>query len=464
MQKNSDKFEFDTDFQENLLQYTVTDKNGYRALTLYEDHNFTLLEHQIIAAAIIDFNKRKKRLPQSKTILREHLRKILLSKDYINAVTNDDKVRINKIVTRLYRGPVKDGDAILEAALQFSRYVSLKDVLEDVNLTAFDKYETYSEQIRKAINKGVEFKEEQGTFVISGIRDRQYRRKISDEVIPCCINQLNKFTNANGFTKGSVVVILSPEKEFKTGLLINVARKGLRLRKKILYIDLENGQDNLATRLEQSIMNKPKMEILSGEYDEKVQRQLRKYQRLGAEVDIKRFPAYITDCNHIQAYIDNQYREFGLRYNELIIDGPHLMASISGLKDEEPRIGAVFIEIKNLTDKNKYDICWTPAHTKREAKKRFKTNFTSEDIAKCIDLARTVDAIFGYNRSDLDVQLGIGRLEIIEQRDGVNQGAALFKVNYKHQRADELTKTEVDAYYAALKNAGHDTPRHEKDL
>lgn len=461
---HQDKFEFDIDFQENLLQYTVTDKNGYRALSLFEDHYFTLIEHQVVATAIHDYYKRKKKIPQSKTILREHLRKIVNSKDYINSLAANDKELINKITVKIYRAPVKDGDAIFEEALRFAKYIKLRDTLETVNLKSFDKYDEYANDIRKAINVGVEFKEERGTFLIEGVRDRQYRRKTNDEVLPTCIHQLNKFTNANGFPKTSVVVILSPEKEFKTGLLINIARKNLRLRKKILYCDFENGQDNLATRLEQSIMNKSKMDILGGTYDEAVQKQFRKYKRLGSEIDIKRFASYVTTCSHLQTYIDSQYSEFGLRYDEIIIDGPHLMGSIANVQEEEARIASVFVEIKNLTEKNKFDICWTPAHTKRDAKKRFKTKFTSEDIAKCIDLARTVDAIFGWNRSELDIQLGIARLEIVEQRDGVSEGAALFKVNYKHQRADELTKNEVESYYAAIKNAGHDAPNIEQDL
>lgn len=461
-EKQQDKFEFDIDFQENLLQYTVTDKNGHRALSLFEDHYFTLIEHQTIASAIKDYFKRKKKLPQSKVILKEHLRKMFLTKDYVNALTVDDKNRINRIISKIYKSPVKDGDAIFEDALRFARYIELRDVIDGMNLKSFDKYDSYADNIRKAINLGVEFKEERGTFLIDGIRDRQFRRKVNDEVLPCCIHQLNKFTNGGGFTKSSVIVILGPEKEFKTGLLINIARKNLRIRRKVLYVDLENGQDNLSTRLEQSIMNKTKKEILSGQFDDKVVRHFRKYKRLGSEVDIKRFPAYIATTNHIQNYIDDQYREFGLRYNELIIDSPHLMASLTGVQDEEPRISAVTVEIKNLVDKNKIDRCWIAAHTKRDAEKRFKTKFTTQDIAKCIDMARTVDAIFGYNRSDLDVELGIARLEIVDQRDGESSGAAFFKVNYAHQRLDELTKIEIDTYYNALKSAGNEVPHNLK--
>lgn len=461
-----DKFEFDPDFQENVLQYTVTDKNGHRALGLYEDHYFTLLEHQVVASALKDFFKRKKRVPQSKTILREHLRKILLSKD-LSTLSVDDKAKINKTVTRIYRGPIKDGDSLLDDVVKFARYISLRDNVEDFNLTSFDRYDQFAADIRKSISIGLEFKEERGTFLISGIRDRQFRRKTNDKIIPLPYRQMNKLTNAGGFEKGSVIVILAPEKEFKTGLLVNTGRKYLRMRKKILYIDLENGQDAIATRFEQSLMNKSKSDIISGQYDDKVLKLFRKYSRLGSEMDIKRMPAYLTTCQHIQTYIDEQYREFGIRYTDIIVDYGGLLGAISGQSDETARISDAYVDLKNLTERNKFDTCWTAAHTVRDADARFKTKFITKDIAKCIDIARHVDAIFGYQRSELDIQLGIGRLEVIDQRDGVQEGSVLFRVNYATQRADELSKPEVDTYYEALKQANGGEPdgkRKSKDL
>lgn len=459
--KSKDKFEFGEDFQENILQYAVTDKGGYRILSLIKDYYFTLTEHQIVAAAIKDFLKKKKKIPKSKTILREYLRKFLLNKQISQLLTAEDKPKIDALVIRIYRGPVKDGEEVLELTLKFARYIELKDTIETIDLKNFDQYEGFSSRIQKSIRLGTEFKENKGTLLIENLRDRQHRRKLQDEVIPTPFRQINSLTNAGGFPRSSVIVLMGPEKEFKTGAMVNIVRSGLRLRKKILYADLENGQDNLTTRLEQSISNKTKIEIIRGEFDDVVQKYFRKYKRLGSEVDVKRFPALTTNTSTIQSYIDDQYADLGIKYDWIIIDAPHLMGSLENIKEEEQRISNVFVEIKNLVERNAFEICYCAAHTKRDAEKRFATKFVSSDIAKCMDITRTVDAIFGYNRSEVDKKLGTARLEIVDQRDGVSNGAAIFKVDYSKQRMEELSKTEVDIYYQSIKSVtGEEVPKN----
>ena len=445
--KVKDKFEFGEDFQENILQYAVTDNNGYRILTLIKDYYFTLVEHQIVAAAIKDYYKRKKKIPKGKAVLREHIRKFISNKSIASLLTTEDKPKVDKLVSRIYNGHVKDGEEVMEQTLKFARYIELKEVLENADLKNFDQYETFSGSIQKAIRIGTEFKENKGTLLIENLRDRQARRRVQDEVIPTPFKQINQFTNAGGFPRASVIVLMGPEKEFKTGALVNVARAGLRSRKKILYADFENGQDNLSTRLEQSIAKKTKVEILRGEYDDQIQKLFRRYKRLGSEIDVKRFPALITSTIHLQSYIDKQYAELGIRYDWVIIDAPHLMASIENIKEEEQRISNVFVEIKNFTEQNQFEICYCAAHTKRDAEPRFATKFKSSDIAKCHDVTRTVDALFGYNRSKIDKELGTARWEIVDQRDGISNGAAIFKVDYAKQRMDECTRSEVEVYY-----------------
>ncbi len=458
------KFQFDSAFQQSLLQYTVTDKDGHRALNLYEDHYFSLLEHQIVAHALKDYFKKNKRLPQSRILLNEHLRKIYLTKDFINVLSVEDKSRIKKVIIKMYSRPVKDGDALMEEIIKFAQYIKLKNVVETINLNDYNQYDNFSNRVRKAITVGHEFKASQGTFLITNIHDRQHRRKFQDDIIPTPFRGINKLTNGGGYPIGSVIVIIGPQKEFKTGMLINIGRSLLPLRRKVLYIDLENGQDQIALRFEQSLMNKSKKEILSGVYDEKVSKHFRKFKRLGSEVDIKRMSAYTTTCDHIQTYIDEQYREYGIRYTDLIVDYAALLGAISGNRDDFSRISDAHIDLKNLAERNKYFSTWTANHVVRESIKRYATKFKSDDIAKCIDVSRHVDAVYGFNRSEFDKNLGTARLEVIDQRDGVSDGTCLFNVDYNTQRATELSRERADEYWSQVKIEGGDTGGKDKKI
>ena len=53
------KFTFTTDFQFDLLRYTVQDKNGFKALELYDDSYFMLTEDAVIAHRLKSYYKRK---------------------------------------------------------------------------------------------------------------------------------------------------------------------------------------------------------------------------------------------------------------------------------------------------------------------------------------------------------------------------------------------------------------------
>ena len=452
-EKDKAKFSFDTDFQEHLLQYTVSDKNGHRAIQLYEDTYFALLEHAVVAKALKLYFKKKKRLPQSKAILREQLRQLLMSRDYQGALSADDKSRINKVVTKIFSGPVKGGDDLLESTVKFAQYIKLKDTVEKVNLSDFGQYDAFASEVRKSITIGNDLKEERGTFLIENLKDRQFRRKFNEDIVPTPFNQLNRLTNAGGWTKGSVVVIIGPEKEFKTGLMVNIGKGYMKRKKKTLYIDLENGQEAIALRFEQNLMKKSKKDILSGAYDTKISKHFRKYKRLGGEIHIKRFSAYTTNCTHIQSYIDLLYNEFGIKFDNLIVDYAALLGAISGNTDDTQRISDVYIDIKNLALHNGYDHCWTPHHVIRGAEKRFQTKFLSSDTAKCIDIARHVDAMLGYNRSELDIAMNTARLEIVDQRDGVQHGFALFHVDYEKQLATETSKSERREYQEVAQEA-----------
>jgi hypothetical protein len=199
-------------------------------------------------------------------------------------------------------------------------------------------------------------------------------------------------------------------------------------------------------------MNMPLESIASGEHDKKILKQFRKYQRLGGEVHVKRMPSYTTTCNDIQNVIDKDYREFGIRYDALVCDYAALGCALSGTKDETQRISDFYVDLKNLANHNQFETTWTANHVIRAASDtRFKTKFQSTDTAKCIDIVRHVDVAFGFNRSELDQSIGTARLEIMDQRNGVSEGFALFKVDYKNQRADEVSKSDLKDYFEALK-------------
>lgn len=453
-----DKFLFDVDFQDEILRYTIKDKNGYKALLLYKFEYFDLEDQKIIARAIHRFFKRTGRVPKSSALLNEELNTLFKTRDYAQSFLQKDRTNIKKKVTKLYKGVLKEPDEILSKIKTFASYVEFKKVLEEVNLTDYNQYSTYLKKIQSAINVGMTINERQGLFIVNAAASRFIGRKASDElIIPTRIRQMDRLTNAGGYARGSVIVVIDKPKKGKTLFLVNVARwfiskrseKILTKNKRVIYFDLENGEQNISFRIDQAVAHAGKLEIMQGKHDEKLRKIYRKLRRLGGEVYVKRLPAYCT-TNDFQKVIDEIYSEYGIKFEVAVVDYMGLMGSVSGKKDDFERISDAYLDVKNWADRNEFDMVFTGHHVKREAYSRRTSRYKSDDLAKCIDIERHVDAIYGIQQNATEEESNIMRLELIVQRDGLPSGRALFHVDLPQQRLIEFSSNEVRDYEDTL--------------
>lgn len=459
------KFEFGTDFQELILKYTVTEKKGYKALDLYEDGYFGLIDHAVIANALKKYYKKRKRVPE-KTLLRETIRTMYVSssKELFAALTDEDRDSVDKCIERIYTGNIVDPETILDKIIKFARFAAFKEEIEKVDITKFDSYTAHVDKLHKANSIGNTLTENFGEFLISGMPDRAYKRDLLEDIHETPFWQYNKTLNSGGLPVGSVIIIAAQAKRFKTGFLLNLSKGLMKRKRKILFIDLENGEKGLINRSEQSLLSVKSEDITSGDMDERLLKLTRKYRRLGAELNVKRMVAYVSNCKDIQAYIDKCKEELGITFTDLIIDNPDLLASISGKVEEVHRISDAYVDVKNLADYNKFWSTWCPSHVKNEKDtvKRRATCYTQGDMAKCTDKVRWVDAALGLQESDEERENGIMRVEIIDQRHGRPDGAVLLWINMEKQIMKEFTRAQVKEYWTQNDNPNKSLKPREK--
>lgn len=463
MSKQTDnKFQYTTEWQYDLLKYITTDRDGYKALIKIQDDYFTLIEHQIIALSLKDYYKKNIKVP-GETILREEVIRLMNSREFSKLITREDENEIMKIIPTLYNGMVKDGEEIYNMCKKFSSFMRLKKVLEDIDPRDWEQYNQYAWKFQIAIEDEDEQLKREESFLFRDVIQRQIRRNEIKTIVPTPFRQINEITNAWGYEKGSIIVILDKQKKGKTTMLINVAKGYVRMGKKVLYLDLENGKDSIFSRFEQTISNSTKDKIISGEMDQLIRKKFRKYKRIGGEVVVERIPTG-TDTNYIQhSIIDKYYREYGIKFDIIIVDYAAKMGSRSKKKDDTERISDVYNDLSDLALKNNIDHLWTANHVTREgAKSRMKTRYQGEDIAKCIDIVRHVHAIFGLNRAPEEEEEGYLRMELVEQRDGKPFGRGVFLMNYDTQTAKELTKQQRDEYDKIFSSITEEDPKERK--
>ena len=465
------KFNFTTDFQFDLLKYTVLDKGGFKAIELYDDSYFTLTEHAVIAHTLKGYYKRKKTVP-GKTILIEELYKTFDHREFVNNLTDDDRKEILSLTNDLYKGIVKDGDELLANAEKFAQYVDVKHEVENVDLLDYENYDTFAKKIQKAISPRLRKLEERGLFLIKDARFRQVKRKERGSIIPMPWSKLDRLTNADGYAKNSIMVIFDKAKKFKTGALVNIALRYMQYYKKnVLIIDLDGGEDEFLLRIEQCMANLTKREVLDedGGVDDIIKRQIRKSKRQGGEIISKRMPALVTTAADIGSYMDYLYREFQFQVDILVVDYIGKMGAISGKDSLHERISEAYIDMGNLALAKNIDLVWTAHHvTKDAAKVRGKSVYEQTDAAGAIDMTRHVQAIFGLNRNPIEEEKGFQRLEIIDQRDGPPHGHVVFKIDLERQRMTPLKASELEKYYQTCRpskdpeDTGYNSGRNKK--
>lgn len=448
MKKDKVKFTFDIAFQEEILRYIVRDKEGGLILNRIKPNYLVLIEHSLICEGILKYYKQKKRIP-SENVLKEVLKELLETRKYVDLVTKEDIPNIKKVIHNLYTLPLKDADFIKEKIYQFSTYVEMKSLNDSFDLNNFEQYEEYSRKIEKILQHSKPKQDDEPIFMIKDVTERQFERQAEPSVIPCPFRQLNSLTNAGGYPAHSVNVILDKPKAKKTFFLVNLARGYLRMKKSVLYIDLENGKEQIMDRMIQSSINKTKKELYSGEYDKLEAKHLRKLSRFHVEFVVQRLPAMITDCNDIRDLI-LKLRSQGINISVLFIDYAGKLASISRDKEDFDRISNTYVDIQNLAEELDLDCVWTAHHITRDGKKHRQTRYDENDISGSIAIVRNAHTILGLNATPQEEKDEILRCELVVQRDGLPSGRALFKCDVERQRCTEFTvdqRKEYDKVY-----------------
>lgn len=341
---------------------------------------------------------------------------------------------------------MKDVDIVLENIHKFIAYIELKALNESMDFSDYNSYETYQAKLTKILQSSKPQKKDEPLLMVSGTAMRQLMRKVDPDVVPTPFWQLNRLGNGDGYPKNSLFVLIDRPKRRKTFALINIARGYLAMKKNVLYIDTENGKNQLMDRMIQSTLNKTKREMLTGDYDKMEQRHMRKYKRLGVEFIVERVPATIADCNTIMNLVRKLETEKGIKVHVIMIDYAAKLASIARDRDDVERINNVYIDIDNMGDELGLDAVWTAQHVTREGAKHQETKYEDNDIASAISIIRNAKCVMGLNSTQDEEEHNIMRMEVVVQRDGVPSGRVMFNMDPERQRMKEFSK-EARAKY-----------------
>jgi hypothetical protein len=261
-----------------------------------------------------------------------------------------------------------------------------------------------------------------------------------DDVTPTFIESFNELIGHGGWYAPQLVKYLAPSKSFKTGLGLCFGQGFTELNKNVLYIDTENGTDELLLRHKQLLFKATAEEILSGKYDDKLELYSKETNTGRIIFDVvERGPNCIKQvCN-----IMDELKAKGIHIHVVIIDYMSNLAKTP--LDVAKRVGIEQVDLDVIDMNNKYGIFTiSPSQVKHESDKKHK--FDRGDFPDDNAQSNRLHAGYGFCRTPDEKLAGVARLEIIVQRVGLSGDdlytPAYLKINPACMDIKEITYGE----------------------
>lgn len=157
---SAEKFTFSIEFQKEVLRFLIQSKESLLILPRVKPSYFALIEHSLLAEALLKFYKKFTRIP-SEPLLIEQCKDLLESKNYVSLVTKEDVVNVNKLIKDLYHKTLKDEDVIRDNIYKFAAYVDMKVLNESMDFSNFNAYEEYQNRVANIIRNSKPMKDEE---------------------------------------------------------------------------------------------------------------------------------------------------------------------------------------------------------------------------------------------------------------------------------------------------------------
>lgn len=252
--------------------------------------------------------------------------------------------------------------------------------------------------------------------------------------------------------RGTLTLFIAPKKRGKSWSCVNIGKSGLRYRKKVLHITLENSEALTKRRYIQAFWSMTKRQVTSVEVpyflrndnnewsateyqtqmpmalimdnQQEIIRLLDQLQNRPPLV-IKQFPTGSLTPAQLSAYLDTMERQHNFKPDLLIVDSPDLMQSDPrNLRIER---GRNLISLRGIAvDRDIAIYATTQGNRESEDAKVVKSNMISEDWSQ----AGTADTILTFCRTPQEKKLGLARIWVDAARDEEDSFAVMITQSY----------------------------------
>lgn len=452
------KYGWDEEFQRHIIALVLCDRQFMlQSMDMIKPSYFSNKAHQKGCSLAFSFFKKYRVLPKKDFIIQE-----------IKSDLKDNKAlpyylgEINTLYD--YFQPGLDArDYLQDKIAYFAKIQSVKQAfhssLKEIDKSPEDEatWTKVYEMMREAMTTHQNF--EVGLDYFKTVKDR-YENMAADledkERFITGLEEIDKSINGGGYTRGELISVVAGSGVGKSVMLACIAGTNLCRGKKGVYISLELAEEKVADRMDAILTGFPIQNLYGNK--EAIFEELASLKGVDYEAKmplvIKQFPPGTATVNTIRAYV-SQLRFHGFEPDFIIVDYVGEMADMPGMKTYESREKTVR-DLRALAVEENVFIATAmqPNRGSKEAQKNESGRLDDEHLADSFGQIRPLDGCFSIMQNDNEKKLGIGRMYVIKQRDGLSRFMIYLKFDKENLKITQIhPSTYMDAMRANKQEA-----------
>lgn len=409
------------EFQKDILRYLVQVKEAKKFLKVIDKEIFDLPEDKAAFDALKSYQEKYSSIAGKNNLIQYFSSEALAMK-----VKQEVVDMVVYAIDSMYK-PLDGETAHLRShIIREVQEKKCKELLKRAagNIKQKNVFDQLRAEIVNLINLGSNDETPPG---VSILKDVGTSRLKFVEGYPSKFSDMNDIMTSKGFKRPEIIVLMAGPKSGKTTLMVNLAVSSMQDGRKVLYLDTENGVDRIKKMSYQNMTGLTFDELISGEFDELIKEQVRKYSFMGGEMRIESIPPRRWSTDDVEDLLDRLRDEEGFVPDEVYCDyfDNMIPAKKSGT-ERRLNLQEVYFDWKAVATKRGFPV-FTPSQVNRDAVG--KPVFNVKDIGEDFGKVANCDSLWAYCRTEDEKAEGLARLVIVANRDGKDYGTVYLKVN-----------------------------------
>ncbi|AHJ87243.1 DNA helicase I [Bacillus phage BCP8-2] len=348
-----------------------------------------------------------------------------LTEDALLTLTEDklDRMKKDALTQQDYFGKIHylyevrnsgDNDVIDEKIEEYIRQKMSIDLLTKAatNLKNKEFLEKLPDEFKKILMLNISGKRNE---IINVLDDAEYKRTslstLFQNMIPTGFKDIDHL-NGGGLAKGELGLIVAASGTGKTLILTNLATNYTKNGYNVLFVALEELENRMILKFEQSLLRQNKSTILTGsvlnqEQFDKRQAFIRQHRQHFGNLFFARYsPQAVTPAKIEQLISDLMIRE-GIQVDAVVVDYPELLRNPRATGNEAEDGGRLFEEMRRIAQDYNV-VMWTAAQMNRTAYSALVR--TAEHMEGSHRKKNAAELVLTVNQTPEEYQAGFIRL------------------------------------------------------